>query len=129
MFALVIVAVTVVYDAASHAFLRAVLRDHLRNFEARQRAETAAEEAKHRFVRTVSHEVRTPLNAVLGSAALLADTALSEEQRELVGMLEAGANNVVVIIDDILQINALETANFRARGPLFPLLPFPSFLP
>lgn len=63
----------------------------------------------------VSHEVRTPLNAVLGAAALLSETPLSEEQRELVGMLEAGANNVVVVIDDILQIKSLGNADFRAR--------------
>lgn len=42
----------------------------------------------------VSHEVRTPLWAVLGSAALLGETALDAEQKELVSMLEAGANNV-----------------------------------
>ena len=48
----------------------------------------------------VSHEVRTPLNAVSGATALLAGTPLSDEQRELVALLEAGTAHVVLIIDD-----------------------------
>jgi signal transduction histidine kinase len=46
-------------------------------------------------------QIRTPLNAVQGATALLQDTApLSGEQRELLALLEAGANHVVVIVND-----------------------------
>jgi signal transduction histidine kinase len=67
----------------------------------------------------VSHEVRTPLNAVAGASALLAGTALDGEQRELVALLEAGTAHVVLIIEDILLHNALASGSFPVkREPL-----------
>jgi hypothetical protein len=48
----------------------------------------------------VSHEIRTPLNAVNGATHLLLDTApLTQEQLELLQLLEAGANHVVLIVE------------------------------
>ena len=45
--------------------------------------------------------MRTPLNAVQGAATLLLDTApLTQEQRELLAVLDAGAAHVVVILED-----------------------------
>jgi signal transduction histidine kinase len=48
----------------------------------------------------VAHaQIRTPLNAVGGATALLADTPLNDEQRELVALLNAGTSHVVSIIE------------------------------
>lgn len=64
---------------------------------------------KEQFVAMVSHEIRTPLNAMSGAAALLAGTSpLNDEQRSLLELLDAGADNVIAIIDDILQASALQ---------------------
>ena len=52
--------------------------------EARQQA-TEASRAKSKFLATMSHEVRTPLNGVLGMSSLLQATELEESQREMVG--------------------------------------------
>jgi hypothetical protein len=64
--------------------LIAGLRDEIADLKgtvaARDRAE-AASEAKSRFLATVSHEVRTPLNGILGMADLMSGTPLSAEQK------------------------------------------------
>jgi signal transduction histidine kinase len=67
----------------------------------------------------VSHEVRTPLNAVSGATALLCGTRLDDEQRELVALLEAGTAHVVLIVEDILLHGSLTSGAFVvAREPV-----------
>src|SRR5579871_3849275 len=51
-------------------------------FDALSRAE-AANMAKRRFISVVSHEMRTPLNAIIGMADLLRDTSLTREQADM----------------------------------------------
>lgn len=59
-----------------------------------------------------SHEVRTPLNAVIGAATLLASEQdrLTQEQSNLIDILDSGATQITVIIDDLLLLNELEVA-------------------
>ena len=61
----------------------------------------------------VSHEIRTPLNAMSGATALLAGTSpLNDEQRSLLQLLDAAAENVCYIVDDVLQHSALTSGKF-----------------
>jgi len=61
----------------------------------------------------VSHEIRTPLNAMSGAAALLAGTSpLNDEQRSLLQLLDAAAETVISVVDDVLQHGALTSGNF-----------------
>lgn len=80
--------------------------------ELRIKAESAAVEKQRMFVMMISHEIRTPLNALLGAAQLLADTEMNGEQVELMELLAAGANHVVLIVDDILNYGAIQSGNF-----------------
>jgi signal transduction histidine kinase len=89
------------------ARLNGALRRNLAELSRMKGEESAAQARLHaaglkqqdEFVSMVSHEIRTPLNAVGGASALLADTPLNSEQRELVALLEAGTAHVVLIIE------------------------------
>ena len=86
--------------------------------QARQLAEAAGMKLKEEFTAMVSHEIRTPLNAMSGAAALLAGTSpLNEEQRSLLALLDAAADSVIKIIDDILQTSALSSGHFPILPP------------
>ncbi|MBT3788945.1 MAG: response regulator [Alphaproteobacteria bacterium] len=79
--------------------------DVLRN--ARDQAQALAE-AKTQFVAVVSHEVRTPMNGVLGMARLLMDSNLASDHEESVRVIIAASESLVRILDDLLDLSKLE---------------------
>ncbi len=89
-------------------------RKHAENLmkEAKEQAEKAAD-VKSDFVATVSHEVRTPMNGVLGMANLLADTPLDAEQRHCLNTMIQSGQALLTIIDDLLDISKLEADKLR----------------
>jgi two-component system, chemotaxis family, CheB/CheR fusion protein len=81
------------------------VEDELR--EARIRAESA-DLAKGTFLSTLSHEFRTPLNAILGYADLLQIGGLDEAQSNKVDRIKAGGWHLVSMIDEILSFAKLD---------------------
>jgi PAS domain S-box-containing protein len=83
-----------------------------------QRRAEDANEAKSRFLATVSHEVRTPLNGVLGMAELLRDTPLTPEQTTYVTAIRTSGEALLSLIDEILDFSRIEAGKAGlADGP------------
>ncbi|MCC6407770.1 MAG: response regulator [Planctomycetes bacterium] len=64
-------------------------------------------EVKGEFLATMSHEVRTPLNAVIGMTQLLLETPLDAEQREYVEAVASSGEGLKVIVNDILDFSKM----------------------
>ena len=87
---------------------------------ARQAAELA-NRTKSEFLANVSHEVRTPMNGVLGMLELLADTPLSPEQRAHVDTVRESAEVQLAILNDLLDSAKIESGHLPIeRLPLSP---------
>ena len=74
-------------------------------------AKLAAEESarvKESFLANMSHEIRTPMNAILGMSQLLAKTTLTQHQHSYQQAIATSAENLLVIINDILDLSKLE---------------------
>lgn len=89
------------------------------------RAKEAAEEAsvlKTAFLNNISHEVRTPMNAILGFTDLLQKEEFSPEIRErYFSIVKTNANQLLSIIDDVLEVSRLDTGRIPLHKVQFSL--------
>ncbi len=84
--------------------LQAAVRE---NADARDAAE-AANRAKSDFLARMSHEVRTPMNGVIGMLELLARTPLTRDQKHYVSAIDQSSETLLAIINDILDFSKIE---------------------
>ena len=80
--------------------------------ESKVAAETA-NRAKSTFLATMSHEVRTPMNGVLGMLELLSLTTLDAEQRTTLEIVHESGKSLLRIIDDILDFSKIEAGKLE----------------
>jgi PAS domain S-box-containing protein len=82
-------------------------------------AKTRAEESdklKTAFLSNLSHEIRTPLNAILGFSSLLNNPTISyDEKLEIPNHLVGHSNTLLEIIDDLIDIAAIETKQLLVK--------------
>ena len=89
-------------------------------FDALERAE-AANQAKRRFISVVSHEMRTPLNAIIGMADLMRDTALSREQADMLQTLRGSSQVMLGLVEDVLDFSKIEAGKLVVERTDFDL--------
>lgn len=77
--------------------------------EASASAAERAANAKSAFLASMSHEVRTPLNGVIGMASLLQITSLNDDQREMVNTIDQSGRALLTILDDIIDFSKMQS--------------------
>ncbi|MDH4028304.1 MAG: ATP-binding protein [Nitrospirota bacterium] len=102
-----------------------------RDLSQQEETEKALDEAKKykdtarrnrvEFMANISHELRTPLNGIIGMADLLAETGLTEKQREYFDVLRQSADNLLAVVNDILVFSDAEAGRLEAEAADFDL--------
>lgn len=80
----------------------------LKNLHSAIDAAVRANEAKSRFLATMSHEFRSPLNGIIGMADLINRSKLTNEQKESAEIILISAQSLLLLVDDVLDISAIE---------------------
>lgn len=93
-----------------------------RELELRNRQVEHATKLKSKFLASMSHELRTPLNAIVGFSGLLAEEnagQLNDKQKRFVGHIKQGADHLLQLINDILDLSKIEAGQLDIRREYF----------
>lgn len=96
---------SLVCELLSSSITRQII--NIRLVESKERAE-ASERSTREFLAMINHELRTPLNGLLGSVELLADTGLSDSQKDLHHNLSQSGQLLRSIINDLLDFSKID---------------------
>ncbi|MEM1300732.1 MAG: ATP-binding protein [Pseudomonadota bacterium] len=90
--------------------IRDITEDLHREDELISARQTAERSSRHKseFVARMSHEMRTPMNGILGSVALMDRSTLSKDQRGLLDVISASGDVLLRLIDDVLDLSRLD---------------------
>lgn len=83
--------------------------------EAKEEAEESSR-AKEAFLANMSHEIRTPMNAILGMCGQLKKTALTGKQEFYLDTVHSAAEDLLVVINDILDISKIEAGRLSLES-------------
>jgi signal transduction histidine kinase/CheY-like chemotaxis protein len=81
----------------------------------------AANQAKSEFLAIMTHELRTPMNGVLGMLQLMQSTTLGEEQLEYVDIALSSGDHLLGLINDILDFSKIEQGSLELDSRFIPL--------
>ena len=104
--------------------------NELRNLQVRQQIELAQKEKevaertaflKHQFMANMSHEIRTPMNAIVGMTRLLQSKDPKSDQLRYLNAIQLSADNLLVIINDILDLSKIEAGKIMIEHTDFTL--------
>ncbi|MGY4560950.1 PAS domain S-box protein [Thermostichus sp. MS-CIW-32] len=109
---------SLVYAAGRDITLAKLAEEQMK---AAKEAAEAASRAKSEFLATISHEIRTPINAILGMTSLLLDTSLDPQQQDWVQTIRYGGEVLLNLINDILDFSKIESQKLELEEIPFSL--------
>ncbi len=129
LFLSVIIALFVTYKLRSEAvYMKKLEKAKQETEKALLEAERAKEDAvranyaKSTFLTSMSHDIRTPMNAIIGMTTLASKHLEDPEYiRNCLGKVTLASNHLLTLINDVLDINKIETGNLSLNPTVFSL--------
>jgi signal transduction histidine kinase len=102
-------------QAERTAELKARVADRTRELQAANGRAKSGARVKTEFLATRSHELRMPMDGVLGSAELLAGTRLDENQTELLSPLRSSAECLLYVVNDSFDLSKIDAGHLHTE--------------
>ncbi|WP_162197056.1 ATP-binding protein [Vibrio galatheae] len=91
------------------------IRQHSEALEEAHGKALEASQAKSNFISTISHEMRTPLNGMVGTLSLVRNGPLNPEQQRYLAMAESSVGTLALLINDILDLSKIESGKLEVH--------------
>ncbi len=102
--------------------MRALATDQARTLLQARDAALASAQAKGQFLANVSHEVRTPLNGILGLLQLIEPSRLPKPQDDYLREVHKSGRSLLAIVNDILDLSKIESGEMRLESVPFDIV-------
>ncbi len=119
---MIVAAITLIALACVFFFIITLARQHENDAVLAKQLKSAADlanEAKSRFLAFVSHEVRTPMNGVLGLSELLVQSDLPDQSKKYAESILGASTSLVNIVNDILDFSKIEAGEMKLENIAF----------
>ena len=103
-----------------HAYNKEIIRNNRKLLKAREQAEQA-NAAKTNFLSNISHEIRTPVNGIIGFTDLLLSSDIKEEYKQYIQNIDDASNKLLRLINDLLDFSRLESEHIHIEVSQFNL--------
>ncbi len=113
-----IVAVTIAMLLASPLVLR-LIKERDESIEAKFAQALQIEQEKSNFVDSLSHEMRTPLNGILGFSDLMIRQETDPTKKSRLNLIRHSGQTLLSLINDLLDLSKIESGNFRIESEEF----------
>lgn len=98
--------VSIIRDVTDLVTMETQLKEQLSEIEFHAKA-------KDTFMANISHEIKTPLNAIIGLSYMLSDTNLSNNQQGIIGRITSASNLLLNLINDVLDLSKIKNSDFK----------------
>ena len=116
-----LVAISGVIISRSAARLERIISEQIDRLEDERDTAVANAGVQAQFLANMSHEIRTPMNGILGMAELLVRTDLDSEQEQMATTIEASAESLLNVLNDILDYSKIEAGKLDLETADFDL--------
>lgn len=107
------------FEGICNAINASIRVDAIKDMVKAQEKVEGATKVRNEFVSNVTHELRTPVNGIMGIAKNLMDTSLNAEQTESLNIIQLCCTNMISIINNLLDFSKLEAGKFTIEERAF----------
>lgn len=87
-----------------------------RNYLVEKEKSSKSDKLKSAFIANLSHEVRTPLNAILGFSELISDeNATVEEKKEYKALIAQSSRSLLSLLSDMIELSRMQAGDYKAE--------------
>jgi len=106
----------------NHSEIYALISNIINELQQSKKMADEANKTKSLFLSNVSHEIRTPINGIVGFTKILSSTKLDSEQREFLTTIRKSSEDLLAIVENILDVSKIENGSIEVENSYFNIL-------